>query len=176
LLDSKVISHFVRRWKGVSGSERANYQLFITELCDVLDLPSPDPASDDTRDNGYVFERRIAFSHGDGTVTNGFIDCYRRGSFVLESKKIRKSVETKGFDDALMRARAQGEGYARALPAAEGRPPFVIVVDVGHIIEIYSEFTRTGATYTPYPDPRRHRIKLDDLHETLIRDAFKSYG
>jgi hypothetical protein len=173
LSESNTISRFVDRWKGVSGSERANYQLFITELCDVLDLPSPDPASEDTRDNGYVFERRIEFSHGDGTVTNGFIDCYRRGSFVLEAKKIRKAIETKGFDDALMRARAQGEGYARALPAPEGRPPFVIVVDVGHIIEIYSEFTRTGATYTPYPDPRRHRITLDQLHDDSIRDRLR---
>jgi hypothetical protein len=108
---------FINRWKGVSGSERANYQLFITELCAVLNLPQPEPASNDTRDNAYVFERRIVFSHGDGSESNGFIDCYRRSSFVLEAKKIRHGAETKGFDDALMRARAQGEGYARALPA-----------------------------------------------------------
>jgi acyl-CoA hydrolase len=45
-----------------------------------------------------------------------------------------------------MRARAQAEGYARALPAAEGRPPFLLVVDVGHVIELYAEFTRSGTT------------------------------
>ena len=164
---------FINRWKGVSGSERANYQLFITELCAVLNLPQPEPASNDTRDNAYVFERRIIFSHGDGSESNGFIDCYRRASFVLEAKKIRHGAETKGFDDALMRARAQGEGYARALPAHEGRPPFVVVVDVGNVIELYSEFSRTGATYTPYPDPRTHRIALQDLRQESIRDRLR---
>jgi hypothetical protein len=97
-------------------------------------------------------------------------DCYKRGHFVLEAKKVKSGVHTKGFDDALMRARAQGEGYARALPAAEGRPPFVVVVDVGNVIELYSEFTRSGATYTPFPDPRSHRIKLDDLRNAAMRE------
>jgi hypothetical protein len=48
-------------------SERANYQLFITELCALLGVPLPDPARDDTRDNAYVFERRVVFNHGDGS-------------------------------------------------------------------------------------------------------------
>jgi hypothetical protein len=34
---------------------------------------------------------------------------------------------------------------------------FVVVVDVGQVIELYAEFTRTGATYTPFPDARSHR-------------------
>ena len=37
-------------------------------------MPQPDPARDDTRDNAYVFERRVQFAHGDGTHSNGFID------------------------------------------------------------------------------------------------------
>jgi len=68
-----------------------------------------------------------------------------------------------------MRARAQAEGYARALPADEGRPPFLVIVDVGNVIELYAEFTRSGATYTPYPDPRSHRIALSDLGREEIR-------
>ena len=159
--DKNTVNGFIERWRGVTGSERANYQLFISGLCDLLDLPRPEPAHEDTRDNAYVFERRVAFAHGDGSTSNGFIDCYRRSAFVLEAKKVKAGVHTKGFDDALMRARAQAEGYARALPAAEGRPPFLVVVDVGHVIELYSEFTRSGATYTPFPDVRSHRIKLD---------------
>ncbi len=81
---------------------------------------------------------------------------------MLEAKKLKAGKDgapTKGFDDALLRARAQAEGYARALPAAEGRPPFLVVVDVGHAIEFYAEFTRSGATYTPFPDARSHRIE-----------------
>jgi hypothetical protein len=130
---------FVARWRGVGGSERANCQLFVTELCRLLGVDEPGPASDDTRDNAYVFERRVVFAHGDGSSSHGYIDCYRRGAFVLEAKKIRVGAHTRGFDDALLRARAQAEAYARALPAAEGRPPFVVVVDVGHVIELYAQ-------------------------------------
>ena len=93
-----------------------------------------------------MLERRAQFAYGECTHSNGFIDCYQRGRFVLEAKKVRASVHTKGFDDALLRARAQAESYAHALPASEGRPPFLVVVDVGHVIELYAEFSRSGAT------------------------------
>ena len=93
---------------------------------------------------------------------------------MLEAKKIKLSSAAKGFDDALQRARGQAEGYARALPADEGRPPFLIVVDVGHVIELYADFTRSGATYTPFPDPRSHRIKLADLADEAIRERLKT--
>jgi len=172
--DQIEIDAFIDRWSGVTGSERANYQLFISELCEVLDLPRPEPASDDTRDNAYVFERRVGFAHGDGSTSNGFIDCYRRSAFVLEAKKVKAGVHTQGFDDALMRARSQAEGYARALPAAEGRPPFLVVVDVGHVIELYAEFTRSGATYTPFPDARSHRLQLADLRKDSVQQRLKT--
>ncbi|MDP1901480.1 MAG: class I SAM-dependent DNA methyltransferase [Rubrivivax sp.] len=171
--DSPKVPAFVERWQGITGSERANYQLFVAELCRLLEVPEPEPASDDTRDNAYVFERRVTFAHGDGSASAGFIDCYRRGAFVLEAKKVKAAAQTKGFDDALMRARAQAEGYARALPAAEGRPPFLLVVDVGHVIELYAEFTRSGATYTPFPDARSHRLRLHDLHDDGVRERLR---
>ena len=165
---------FIARWSKVTGTERANYQLFITELCGLLDVPLPEPASDDTGENAYVFERRITFAHGDGQQSFGFIDCYRRGAFVLEAKKVKAGTGTKGFDDALLRARTQAENYARALPAGDGRPPFVIVVDVGNVIELYAEFTRSGATYTPFPDPRSHRLPLARLREPAMRQRLRS--
>lgn len=56
---------FITRWQPGGGSERANYQLFLLELCQLLDLPTPDPASDDTRDNAYVFERRVIIKKPD---------------------------------------------------------------------------------------------------------------
>lgn len=31
------LTAFIDRWNAVSGSERANYQLFLTELCELLD-------------------------------------------------------------------------------------------------------------------------------------------
>jgi hypothetical protein len=169
-----AIDKFISRWSKASGSELANAQLFVTELCALLELEIPQPASDDVRDNRYVFERRVVFQHGDGTSSDGRIDCYRRGCFVLESKKIKDAPASKGFDDRMQRARGQAEAYARALPAQEGRPPFVVVVDVGHVIELYAEFSQTGATYTPFPDSRAHRIKLTDLRDTHIRERLQA--
>jgi len=52
------IDTFIARWQAAGGSERANYQLFITELCELLALPKPEPAQAEARDNAYVFERR----------------------------------------------------------------------------------------------------------------------
>jgi hypothetical protein len=163
------LAPFLARWQAAGGTELANYQLFLHDLATLLGVPHPEPAREDTRDNAYVFERRVTLARGDGSSSEGRIDCYKRGAFVLEAKKIRANTHTKGFDDALLRARAQAETYARALPADEGRPPFLLVVDVGHVIEVYAEFTRSGATYTPFPDPRSHRIRLADLARPEIR-------
>ena len=165
---------FIARWQHASGSELANAQLFLSQLTRLLVLPQPDPAREDTRENAYVFERRVRFKHGDGSESEGRIDCYKRGAFVLEAKKLRQAAATKGFDDAMLRARAQAENYARALPADEGRPPFLLVVDVGHALEFYAEFTRSGATYTPFPDPRSHRIRLADLRNEAVRERLRA--
>ncbi|MBS3998711.1 MAG: class I SAM-dependent DNA methyltransferase, partial [Hydrogenophaga sp.] len=161
-MDTKVTTTpqgFIEHWQGVAASELATAQTFIMDLCELLGVPKPHatPAQD------YMFERPVTFSHGDGSSSAGRIDCYKRGHFVLEAKKLKAGSHTKGFDDGLLRARSQGEGYARALPAEESRPPFVMVVDVGNVIEVYAEFSRTGGTYTPFPDPRSHRIMLADL-------------
>jgi len=164
---------FIARWQAASGSERANYQLFLTELSEELGLPRPEPASDDTRDNAYVFERRVDIRHADGSVSRGFIDLYRRGCFVLEAKQTGRDLDTDGWDRAMLRAQNQAEQYARALPAEEGRPPFIVVVDVGRSIELYAEFTRSGSTYVPYPDPAHHRIRLADLRQEAVRERLR---
>lgn len=162
-------SVFIAKWKDVRASELSTSQSFLIDLCALLgvDTPHPTPAMD------YMFERPVTFVHGDGSASAGRIDLYRRGHFVLESKKIKVGSHTKGFDEAMLRARSQAESYARALPGEEGRPPFLIVVDVGQRIELYAEFSRSGGTYTPYPDPRAHRIALDDLAREDIRERLK---
>ena len=160
---------FIARWQGVTASELATAQTFVMDLCELLDVhkPHPTPAQD------YMFERPVTFSHGDGSNSAGRIDCYKRGHFVLEAKKLKAGAHTKGFDDGLLRARSQGESYARALPAEEGRPPFVLVVDVGTVIEVYAEFSRSGGTYTPFPDPRSHRILLADLAKPEVLERLR---
>ena len=78
---------FIARWHPSQSAERANYQLFLSELCDVIGVPRPDPSRPDDRDNAYVFERTVTFDHGDGTHSTGRIDLYKRGCFVLEAKQ-----------------------------------------------------------------------------------------
>jgi len=165
---------FIARWSAATGSELANAQSFVRELCDLLGVEPPHPATDDPAANAYVFERAIAFQNPDGSTSPGRIDLYKRECFVLESKKVKAGPATKGFDDALLRARTQAENYARALPAAEGRPPFVVVVDVGNVIELYAEFTRSGATYTAFPDARSHRIPLARLAEPEVQARLRA--
>jgi hypothetical protein len=164
-----AVQDFVARWAGVTGSERANYQLFLSELCALLDVGRPDPASSDTELNAFVFERRVDLAQPDGTMRKGYIDLYKRGCFVLEAKQSGLDLDGERWDKAMLRAYHQAEAYARALPAAEGRPPFLIVVDVGRSIELYSEFSRSGGTWVPFPDPRSHRIRLADLTRDEIR-------
>lgn len=156
---SNKVAAFIERWQGVTASELATAQSFVIEFCELLDVSKPHP----TAEQDYMFERPVTFLNGDGSNRAGRIDCYRRGHFVLEAKKLKSGTHTKGFDDGLLRARSQGEAYARALPAADGRPPFVLVLDVGTVIEVYAEFSRSGGTYIPFPDPRSHRIALADL-------------
>jgi hypothetical protein len=168
-LDPALLEAFISRWSAATGGERANYQLFLTELCALLGLPQPDPAREDTQDNAYCFERRVCFQHGDGTQSQGFIDLYRRRCYVLECKQTGLELDSRGWDKAMLRAHGQGVQYARGLPVAEGRPPFVVVVDVGRSIELYSEFSRSGGAYIPYPDPRAHRLRLEDLRLPAIR-------
>ena len=82
------------RWESSGAAERANYQLFLSELCDSLDVPRPNPTVPDDARNQYVFERNIHFSNVDGTTSMGRIDLYRKGSFVLEAKQGSNQVAT----------------------------------------------------------------------------------
>ncbi|HET9032732.1 MAG TPA: DNA methyltransferase [Dokdonella sp.] len=168
-IDKDAADDFIAKWQGITASELSTSQSFLIDLCGLLGVESPHPDAE----QAYMFERPISFVHGDGSTSPGRIDLYRRNSFVLESKKLKAAPQSKGFDDALLRARSQAEQYARALPAGEGRPPFLIVVDVGNRIELYSEFSRSGATYTPFPDPRSHRIALTDLRDEKLRDRLR---
>lgn len=168
--DTNAAAHaFIARWQHNTASELATAQSFVIDLCALLGVDKPHP----TPEQNYMFERPVTFSHGDGSTSAGRIDCYKHGSFCLEAKKLKTGVHTKGFDDGLLRARTQGEGYARALPAAEGRPPFVLAVDVGTVIEVYAEFSCSGGTYIPFPDPRSHRIKLAELARPEIRQRLR---
>ena len=78
-----MIEQFINRWKASGASERANYQLFLTELCDLLGIEKPNPASAKVKEATYTFERPVEFNDGEGKVTTNFIDLYKKDCFVL---------------------------------------------------------------------------------------------
>jgi hypothetical protein len=189
---------FIHRWQQSSASERANYALFLSELCDFLDLPRPQPSQAEEEANTYVFDKTVLYKELDGSVTPNFIDLYKKNCFVLEAKQGSNPIQqeeffelhtpdperrvkrgtavrgTRGWDAAMLRARGQAERYAKALPASEGWPPFLIVVDVGHSIEFFADFSLTGKAYLPFPDPRSFRILLEVLEKPGIRDRLRA--
>jgi hypothetical protein len=85
----KDVEGFIKRWERSGAAERANYQLFLSELCDIIGVPRPEPATPDNSANAYVFERPITFHHGDGSTSPGYMDLYRRGCYVLEADQVR---------------------------------------------------------------------------------------
>ena len=202
---SAGLEAFITRWQGrEGGQERANYALFLSELCAILDVKQPDPAAATSEENDYVFERAVKEPNGDGSFTSRRIDLYKRGSFVLEAKqsrqkggakdigakepatpktdmfgdappppKIGKRGAARAWDVLMMNARRQAEGYARCLPPAHGWPPFILVCDVGHCIEVYADFTGQGKNYAQFPDRQGFRVYLEDLRDKDIRDRLR---
>ncbi len=186
---------FIERWQTSGAAERANFQPFLLGLCELLGVPLPDPAVPDEQRNAYVFEKSVTFRYADGSTSAGRIDLYKRGCFVLEAKqgsdqeraeqlalfgapakKQKKGTAVRGtaaWDDAMVRARGQAEAYAKALPAEEGWPPLLIVVDVGHCIELYADFARIGKAYTQFPDASSFRIPLADLAREDVRERLR---
>jgi MmeI, N-terminal domain len=72
------IQRFIARWQASGAAERANYQLFLSELCDALNTPRPDPTTSDEAGNAYIFEKSAPLPH----VTAGHMDLCRRDRVV----------------------------------------------------------------------------------------------
>lgn len=82
-----IAANFITRWQQSSGAQRANYALFLSELCDYLDLPRPDPSQAEEDANSYVIDKAVYFQNLDGSSTTNYIDLYKRNCFVLEAKQ-----------------------------------------------------------------------------------------
>ena len=162
----------------------------MDELCPIIEVPKPDPATGAGGD--YRYERGVAHREADGSSSNRRIDLYKRGCFVLEAKQsgaapkqtplfalgeadrragIRRSP---GWAQAMLKAKGQAEGYARDLPPDEGWPPFVIVCDIGFCFDIYADFTGTGKHYAQFPDRENFRLYLDDLRRPEMRARLRA--
>lgn len=201
--DIDPVAGFIALWRETGGSELANTQSFVNELCNLIGSAAPDGSRSDDSLNNYVFERRVFQNNGDDTESYGRIDCYKRGCFVLEAKQGSETDRVsaaKGADDldffgqtatqrvkrgtaqrgtpswtkAMLQAKGQAERYAKALPLDHGWPPFLLVMDVGYCIEVYADFSGTGKAYAQFPDRTEFRIMLDDLSKPDIRERLRA--
>ncbi|HEY9212761.1 MAG TPA: type IIL restriction-modification enzyme MmeI, partial [Ancylobacter sp.] len=94
------VEHFIGRWTArEGGQERANYALFLAELCQLIGVDPPEPAGHATELNAYVFERAVTFREPDGSTARGRIDLYKRGCFVLEAKQSRQGEGPKAQEN-----------------------------------------------------------------------------
>ena len=178
----------VQKWSASGAAESANAQSFTNDLCALLGVDRPQPSLPDDSQNTYVFEKRVTGRNGNPK----FIDCYKRGHFILENKQGASPLShahrtraqktghgTRGsqtYDKAMLRAKNQAENYARLLDGPElqgGRPPFLLVCDVGHSISVYADWSRAGGHYQPFPDPSSYRIALPELHQEELRQRLR---
>lgn len=138
------------RWAEVPAGERANAQLYLSQLTEALGVETPRP-----RGSGYEFEFPVKVVSRDGRESTNFIDLYREGCFVLEAK----DIVGEGSDEArLRRAFGQALSYANAFPG--GPPPYLIVLDVGRTLLLWARWWGSFGGFN-----LAHRIHLPSLAE-----------
>ena len=178
------VSDFIKRWSQAGGNERANAIPFLRELCDVIGVDKPKPATQSTKHDDYRFERYVKSNVAVGNKQN-FIDLYRKRCFIMETKQ-GISPDTAERDhtghgvrgsfqhvQAMKSAYIQADQYARAIAYEDGWVPFIIVCDIGFRFDIYADFSGKGFHYMQFPDPENYRIHLEDLEDAEIRKRLK---
>jgi hypothetical protein len=130
---------FIQKWKDNPLSERASYQLHFIDLCALVGVQTPSPATAET----YCFERG-ATRTGAG---QGWADVWKKSHFGFEYKKSRANLSL---------ALKQLMTYALALD----NPPLLVVCDT-NIIEIHTHFT--NAPSETYTIALEHISEPDDL-------------
>ena len=192
------VDDFIARWSIAGGNERTNAIPFLNELCDIIGVEKPQPAMKTSANDDYRFERYIRSEHF-GESKRHFIDFYKQGCFIIETKQgvngdtvvtEKKSgavASTKEhsvhvghgkrgnlqYDQAMIKAHAQADRYARAIAAEDGWVPFIIVCDVGYRLDVYADFSGKGHHYVQFPDRENFRIHLDDLVDDSIRERLR---
>jgi type II restriction/modification system DNA methylase subunit YeeA len=135
---------FIAKWHGSELSERAAAQSHFRDLCDLLGVPAPTPASR----GEYEFEKPTR-KIGD---RQGFADVWWRGRFAWEYKRDSRN---------LVEAYAQLKGYADALE----NPSLLIVSDMQEI-RVHTNFTNAIA--------QQHVVPLRDLRSVEARDLLRN--
>ena len=168
--DTTRIEIFVARWQSSGGNERANYQMFFTELCEALGVLRPDVKGNVAGDP-YCFDKNITIYHPSGKKTPGYIDFYKADHFVIEAKqgseisgKGTAKRGTRGYLKAMEGAFVQAIAYARNLPS---KPPFVLTCDIGSHFELWMGFSGDYGGYGA-----RREIGLAELRKPEIFELF----
>lgn len=145
---SMTPEHFIKKWTGVTLSERSAAHQYFLDICAVLGEPTP--VEVDPSGNAFTFEK------GGTTATggHGWADVWKKGAFAWEFKGPGKDLNA---------AYLQLKKYADMLE----NPPLLITSDMSRI-EIHTNFTNTVKTL--------HVINLSDLADPakreLVRAAF----
>lgn len=180
------VEGFILKWSKSGGSELGSSQLFITDLCKLIGVATPDPPRTELADNSYVFEKGMERVGPSGRKSTARIDLWLKGRMIWESKqgsdqpsmggdeprRIGTAVRgTSGWGRAMFSARIQAQDYAAILPEGEQFPPIIIVADIGHAIDIYADFRNSGQ-YEPFPSARENRIMLEDFRKPEVLRLF----
>ena len=130
------------RFTDIGAAERANYQLYLTELCDALGVEKPRPATADAAEHtAYQFEFAVKTTTRDGVVSTNYIDLFKHGCFALEAKDSADGASTTRL---LTKAFGQVVNYARDLA---DRPPYIMVLDVGKSLTLWDRWQGTYGGY-----------------------------
>jgi very-short-patch-repair endonuclease len=168
--DVARIEQFVTRWQTSSGSERANYQMFFTELCDALGVERPN-VNGSGATVPYCFDKHITIYHPSGKKTPGYIDFYKADHFLIEAKqgsdRAGKGTAKRGttaYLKAMEAAFVQAIAYTRNLSS---KPPFLLTCDIGDHFELWLGFNGDYGGYGA-----RRDLALTDLRQPEIFDLF----
>jgi hypothetical protein len=134
---------FAAKWKGSTQTERAAAQEHFINICELLDVPTPNDA--DPTGEWYAFEKGAEKTGGD-VDGSGFADVWKRKCFAWEYKGKKKN---------LVAAYNQLLQYREALE----NPPLLVVCDLDRF-EIHTNFTNTAKAV--------HRFDLDDIERDPV--------
>ena len=134
---SPRLFELAERWSSASAAERANAQLYLSELADALGVERPRPSG-----SGFEFELPVKVTGRDGRESTNFVDLFRAGHFVLEAKHYEGSAS----DEARLR-RAYGQALSYVAHVPGGPPPFVMVLDVARWLLVWDRWSGTYGGY-----------------------------
>jgi hypothetical protein len=135
---ARRLRELAERWADAGAAERANYQLYLIELCEAIGVPRPRPASTGDRvadGSAYQFEFAVKTTTRDGQIATNYIDLYKAGCFALEAKDSDEGASTTRL---LTKAFGQVANYAKDLSE---RPPYILVLDVGKSLLVWDRWS-----------------------------------